>query len=98
MQEIFTGNFTQQDPIPEEAIAAAVAVMQGGRLHRYNTAEGEIADTALLEQEFAAFTGARYCIAVASGGYAIATALRAAGVQPGRRVVVAPSRRRRAGR
>jgi dTDP-4-amino-4,6-dideoxygalactose transaminase len=87
MQEIFTGNFTQQDPIPEEAIAAAVAVMQGGRLHRYNTAEGEIADTALLEQEFAAFTGARYCIAVASGGYAIATALRAAGVQPGDRVL-----------
>ena len=29
MQEIFTGNFTQQDPIPEEAIAAANNVAYG---------------------------------------------------------------------
>ena len=50
---------------------------------RYNVVGGEIAETALLEEEFAAFTGARYCLAVASGGYAIATALRAAGVTPG---------------
>jgi len=34
MTEIFTGSFTQQEPIPPAAIAAAVAVMQGGRLHR----------------------------------------------------------------
>ncbi|MBY6161056.1 DegT/DnrJ/EryC1/StrS family aminotransferase [Mameliella alba] len=83
MTERFTGTFTQQEPIPEEAIAAAVEVMRGGRLHRYNTAPGETSETALMEQEFAAMTGARYCLAVASGGYAMGCALRALGVAPG---------------
>jgi dTDP-4-amino-4,6-dideoxygalactose transaminase len=87
MTERFTGTFTQQEPIPEEAIAAAVEVMRGGRLHRYNTLPGETAEAALLEQEFAALTGARYCLAVASGGYALGCALRAVGVQPGEPVL-----------
>lgn len=83
MTEIFTGSFTQQDPIPDAGIAAAMAVMQHGRLHRYNVTEGELSETALLEQEFAALVGAKYCVSVASGGYAMATALRAIGVGPG---------------
>ncbi|MEM1075196.1 MAG: aminotransferase class I/II-fold pyridoxal phosphate-dependent enzyme [Pseudomonadota bacterium] len=83
MSEIFTGSFTQQEPIPDAGIAAAVDVMRHGRLHRYNTAPGEESETALLEQEFASLTGARYCLAVASGGYAMTTALRALGVRPG---------------
>ncbi|MBK1637057.1 DegT/DnrJ/EryC1/StrS family aminotransferase [Rhodovulum adriaticum] len=87
MTDRFTGSFTQQEPIPEEAIAAAVQVMRSGRLHRYNTAPGEVSETALLEQEFAAFTGARYCLAVSSGGYALACALRALGVGPGQAVL-----------
>lgn len=87
MTETFTGSFTQQEPIPEAGIAAALRVLGHGRLHRYNTAEGEIAETALLEEEFAAFTGARYCLAVASGGYALGCALRALGVGPGDRVL-----------
>ena len=87
MSEIFKGSFTQQEPIPDEAIEAAVAVMRSGRLHRYNTAPGELAETVLLEQEFAAQMGAKYCLAVASGGYALATALRAVGVKPGDRVL-----------
>lgn len=87
MKEIFKGSFTQQEPIPDAAIAAAVRIMQSGRLHRYNVADNELGETALLEQEFAEFTGARYCVAVASGGYAMATALRAAGVKPGDRVL-----------
>ncbi|MFG6516457.1 DegT/DnrJ/EryC1/StrS family aminotransferase [Sulfitobacter sp. 1A13496] len=87
MAERFTGSFTQQEPIPEDAIEAAVAVMRHGRLHRYNTVPGEVAEVALLEQEFAAMTGAKYCLAVASGGYAMATALRAVGVKPGDRVL-----------
>ncbi|BBU56070.1 hypothetical protein KU6B_23350 [Mameliella alba] len=72
MTERFTGTFTQQEPIPEEAIAAAVEVMRGGRLHRYNTLPGETAEAALLEQEFAALTGARFCLAVASGAMRLA--------------------------
>ena len=85
--ERFTGSFTQQEPIPAEGIDAALAVLRHGRLHRYNTAPGEIAETALLEEEFAALTGAKYCLAVASGGYAMACALRALGVAPGDKVL-----------
>ncbi|SDW19171.1 dTDP-4-amino-4,6-dideoxygalactose transaminase [Ruegeria halocynthiae] len=83
MTETFKGNFTQQEPIPEEAIEAALTVLRHGRLHRYNVTPGELSETALLEQEFAAQTGAKYCLAVSSGGYALATALRAVSVQPG---------------
>ncbi|RFP89758.1 aminotransferase [Rhodobacteraceae bacterium 63075] len=87
MTETFEGSFTQQEPIPEEAIARAVEVMRSGRLHRYNLAEGEAGETALLEAEFAEAMGMRYCLAVASGGYALACALRAVGVGPGERVL-----------
>jgi dTDP-4-amino-4,6-dideoxygalactose transaminase len=87
MIENFTGSFTQQEPIPEVGIEAAINVLRNGRLHRYNTAQGEVSQTALLEQEFAASVGAKYCIAVASGGYAMGTALRAVGVKPGDNVL-----------
>ncbi len=83
MVEVFKGSFTQQEPIPEAAIEAAVAVLRHGRLHRYNTVPGEAGEVALLEEEFAAAMGARYCLAVASGGYALGCALRALGVAPG---------------
>ncbi|MEM8655374.1 MAG: aminotransferase class I/II-fold pyridoxal phosphate-dependent enzyme [Pseudomonadota bacterium] len=87
MTERFNGSFTQQEPIPEAGIEAAIAVMRHGRLHRYNTAPGEVSETSLLEQEFAAVVDAPYCLAVASGGYAMATALRALGVKPGDKVL-----------
>lgn len=87
MSERFEGSFTQQEPIPEEGIEAALHVLRHGRLHRYNTIPGELSETALLEQEFAALTGARFALAVASGGYALGCALRAVGVAPGDRVL-----------
>lgn len=86
-QTVFTGSFTQQEPIGEEAIEAAVAVLRSGRLHRYNTSDGETSQTALLEQEFAAYQGARYCLACASGGYAMHVALKAFGLKPGEPVL-----------
>lgn len=85
--ERFQGSFTQQEPIPEAGIEAALAVLRHGRLHRYNTAPDEISETALLEEEFAALTGAKYCLAVASGGYAMGCALRAMGLQQGEPVL-----------
>ena len=85
--EVFRGSFTQQEPIPEDGIAAALSVLRHGRLHRYNTAPGEIAETALLEEEFAAHVGAKYCLAVASGGYALGCALRALDLAPGEPVL-----------
>ncbi|MEP0153683.1 aminotransferase class I/II-fold pyridoxal phosphate-dependent enzyme [Pseudophaeobacter sp.] len=87
MSENFTGSFTQQEALPEAAIEAALNVLRHGRLHRYNVTEAELGETALLEQEFAAQVGAKYCLAVASGGYALATALRAIGVKHGDRVL-----------
>ena len=83
----FKGNFTQQPPIPEEGIERAVAVMRSGRLHRYNVVDGEVPETVLLENEFAAYMGARFCLACTSGGYALQTALRAFGLSPGEPVL-----------
>ncbi|MCU0910750.1 MAG: DegT/DnrJ/EryC1/StrS family aminotransferase [Rhodobacteraceae bacterium] len=83
----FTGSFTQQEPIPEEGIGAALEVLRSGRLHRYNTAPGEEPEAAALEREYAAWQGADYCLAVASGGQAMQIALRAAGVGSGEPVL-----------
>ena len=80
--KVFTGNFTQQEALSEEAIAAAVSVMQGGRLHRYNVASAEeLSETAALEVEFARYQQQKYCLACASGGYAMQLALRALDVK-----------------
>jgi len=87
MTEVFKGSFTQQEPIPEDGIAAALEVMRSGRLHRYNLVGDEVGEVGLLEREFADYTGARYALAVASGGYAMATALRAIGVKPGDKIL-----------
>ncbi|HKL04344.1 MAG TPA: DegT/DnrJ/EryC1/StrS family aminotransferase [Roseovarius sp.] len=87
MTEVFKGSFTQQEPIPEDGIAAALEVMRSGRLHRYNIVGDEVGEVGLLEREFADYTGARYALAVASGGYAMATALRAIGVKPGDKIL-----------
>ncbi|WP_281824516.1 DegT/DnrJ/EryC1/StrS family aminotransferase [Jannaschia rubra] len=76
----FTKPFIRQEPIPEAAIDAAVAVLRSGALHRYGA---DPSQAALLEEEFAALTGATHALAVASGGYAMGCALRALGVGPG---------------
>ncbi len=87
MNETFKGSFTQQEPIPEDAIQRAVEIMRSGRLHRYNTAPDETAEVPLLEQEYADYMGTKYCLAVTSGGYALTTALRAFGLQAGEPVL-----------
>ena len=84
---LFTKSFTQQEPIPETGIERAVEILRSGRLHRYNTLEGETAEAALLEEEFAAWLGMPYCLACASGGYALHIALVAAGIQAGEPVL-----------
>lgn len=80
---VFNKPFTQQEPISQEAIAEAARVLESGRLHRYNTVEGEDGDTALWESEYAAYQGAKYCLATTSGGTAMQIALRAVGVRSG---------------
>ncbi len=76
----FTGSFLDQDPLPADSIATALTTLQSGRLHRYTPGSGEVA---ALEQDFAAFVGFPYALAVGSGGLAIQIALRAWGLDAG---------------
>ncbi len=79
----FKKSFTQQMPISESAIASAVEVMRTGRLHRYNTVNGELSEADLLDKQFAKYLGVTYCLSCASGGYALYIALLCAGVKQG---------------
>lgn len=85
--ERFDGSFTQQVPISEEGQAAALEVLRHGRLHRYNTGPGEVSEVAALEAEFARWLGARYALAMTSGGAAMGAALRALEIRPGEPVL-----------
>ena len=85
--DVFDKPFTQQEPIPDEGIARAVELLKSGRLHRYNVVGDEKPDATLLEEEFAAYQGAKFCVAVTSGGQAMQLALRAAGCRPGDKVL-----------
>ena len=83
----FTKPFTQQEPIPEAGIQRAVEILQTGRLHRYNLAEGEAGEASQLEIEYAKWQGVDYCVACTSGGYAIQLALRVCGAVPGDKIL-----------
>ncbi len=83
----FSKDFTQQEPIPEAGVKAALAVLASGKLHRYNVAPGEKGETALLEEEFASYMGKSYCLACASCGSAMYLALKSAGVKPGDKIL-----------
>jgi dTDP-4-amino-4,6-dideoxygalactose transaminase len=79
----FTKDFTQQEPICEEAIERAVEILRSGKLHRYNVAPGEDGEAALLEAEFARYMGRKYCLATTSCGTSMYIALKSLGVKPG---------------
>ena len=83
----FTKEFTRQEPIPEAGIKRALELMQSGRLHRYNTAAGEVSDVALLEKEYAEYVGAQYCLGLSSCGSSIYVALKSVDVLPGDKIL-----------
>ena len=87
MQSNFKKSFTQQEEIPADGITKAISVMKSGRLHRYNTDEGEVSLTSQLEVLFSKWQGSKYCLACTSGGVAIQLALRSAGVKLGDKVL-----------
>ncbi len=87
MELKFKKSFTQQEAIPIMGIENAISVMNSGKLHRYNTDEGEISITSQLEVLFSKWQGAKYCLACTSGGVAIQLALRSSGVKPGDKVL-----------
>lgn len=83
-----TRDLTEPEPIPAAGIARANELMRSGRLFRYGEMGADQRDVSLLEQEFAAFVGRRYCVAVNSGGSALFIALKALGAMPGDPVLV----------
>ena len=87
MAQRFEKSFTQQEPIPEAAIEHVCDILRSGRLHRYNVMPGETSEATQLEEEYAAWQGAQFCLATTSGGQALQIALRAAGVKPGTKVL-----------
>jgi len=84
----FTGNLAEPPALPEESIAAANRLLGAGKLFRYVETGDGFPEAALLEEEFAALMGARYCIGANSGGGALFLSLKAAGVAPGDPVLV----------
>lgn len=70
----------------EDEIKAAVDILKSGRVNYWTGEEGR-----LFEQEYAAFTGCKYAVAVANGTVALELALFALGIGPGDDVIV-PSR------
>ncbi len=83
----FGKDLSTPEPIPEEAIERAVALMRSGRLHRYGEQGSGYPEPSLLEQEYAAYVGSKYCVAVSSCGAAMFIALKALGVKAGDRVL-----------
>jgi dTDP-4-amino-4,6-dideoxygalactose transaminase len=83
----FGKDLTQQESIPEAGIERAVALMRNGRLHRYGETGGGAPEASLLEQEFAACIGSRFCVALNSCGGTMFLALKSLGVMPGDRVL-----------
>ena len=83
----FGKDLSTSSPIPDAAIERAVALMRSGRLHRYGEQAGGPPEPSLLEQEYAAYVGSKYCVAINSCGAAMFIALKALGVQPGDKVL-----------
>lgn len=81
-------DLTTPEPIPEAGITRAVELMRSGRLFRYGELHADQLEASKLEAEFAAYLGARYCVALNSGGAAMFVALKCAGVEPGVKVLV----------
>ncbi|MEP7056745.1 MAG: aminotransferase class I/II-fold pyridoxal phosphate-dependent enzyme [Caldimonas sp.] len=76
-------DLTQQEAIPAAGVAAALALLHSGRMHRYGETGGAPSEVSSLEAEFARALGTRYGVALNSCGSAMFVALRAAGVRPG---------------
>jgi len=71
------------DPIPEEGIERAVALMRTGKLFRYAEEGAEPSEAARWEEDVAHYLGRRYVVAVNSCGAALYLALHSLGLQPG---------------
>lgn len=69
----------------EDEIEAATRVLRSGKVNYWTGQEGR-----LFEQEFAAFAGCQYAVAIANGSVALELALYALGIGTGDEVIVTP--------
>ncbi|KPP87063.1 MAG: putative pyridoxal phosphate-dependent enzyme apparently involved in regulation of cell wall biogen [Rhodobacteraceae bacterium HLUCCA08] len=79
-------NVYDAEPIPETARAEIEHLLRTGDLFRYTAPEN--APVTLLEQEFAAFLGSRYALAVSSCSAALFLSLKALDLPRGARVLI----------
>lgn len=83
----FDKDLSQPEPISEAGIARVIEMLRGGRLHRYGETQGKIPEVSILETEYAAYVGTRYCVAMSSCGATMFVALKTLGVKPGDNVL-----------
>ncbi|MEM7733291.1 MAG: aminotransferase class I/II-fold pyridoxal phosphate-dependent enzyme [Pseudomonadota bacterium] len=81
-----TPNVYDAEPIPAEARAEIDQMLQSGDLFRYTAPED--APVTLLEQEFAAFMGCKYALAVSSCSAALFLSLKSLGLPRDARVLI----------
>lgn len=81
-------DFTRLEPIPQEGIDRATAIMRTGNLFRYTGSSPEDSEVALFERDFGDYLGVRYSLAVSSCTQAIELALIASGLTAGDKVLV----------
>jgi dTDP-4-amino-4,6-dideoxygalactose transaminase len=74
--------------IPEEGVRRANEILATGKLHRYGEDRSGVPEAAALEQDFAAYVGTKYCVALNSCGAAMFVALKCAGVKHGDKVLM----------
>ena len=83
----FDKDLSLPEPIPEAGIERTAELMRSGRLHRYGESGGGIAEPSLLERDYAAYVGAKYCVAMSSCGATMFVALKSLGIGPGDKVL-----------
>jgi len=82
-----TRDIKTPDPVPEAGQREALELMKTGRLYRYNVAKAEDSIVSKCEQEIAAYTGHKYCVALNSCGSALMLLLKTTGLKHGGKVI-----------
>lgn len=82
-----TRDIKTPDGVPEEGRLEALELMKTGRMYRYNVPSAEESVVCKCENELAAYTGHKYCVALNSCGSAIMLMMKTAGLQPGEKVI-----------
>ncbi len=84
----FSKDLSNPGRIPVLGMLRAWRLMRQGRLHRYGEASSNALEVRALEEEYAAYMGSKYCVALNSCGCALFIALKTVGVKPGDKVFV----------